>query len=159
MAKSAATIGSLLVMTAALSGCASTSGPNEAGGTIVGSGLGALTGGLVGGALGGSGGAVVGAVTGGVLGGVTGNAIGRDLDERDRQLAMDAEMGAFETGRRRPWRGARGTYGYVEPGPEYVDATPLLRTHIANLRRKLQAGSERPRFIRTDSGIGYRFAG
>jgi two-component system KDP operon response regulator KdpE len=42
-------------------------------------------------------------------------------------------------------------------GPEYVDATPLLRTHIANLRRKLQAGSDRPRFIRTDSGIGYRF--
>jgi two-component system KDP operon response regulator KdpE len=42
-------------------------------------------------------------------------------------------------------------------GPEFVDATPLLRTHIANLRRKLQAGTDRPRFIRTDSGIGYRF--
>jgi two-component system KDP operon response regulator KdpE len=42
-------------------------------------------------------------------------------------------------------------------GPEYVDATPLLRTHIANLRRKLQRGAERSRFIRTDSGIGYRF--
>jgi two-component system KDP operon response regulator KdpE len=43
-------------------------------------------------------------------------------------------------------------------GPEYADATPLLRTHIANLRRKLQGGAERPRFIRTDAGIGYRFA-
>ena len=43
-------------------------------------------------------------------------------------------------------------------GPEYADATPLLRTHIANLRRKLQVGEERQRFIRTDSGIGYRFA-
>jgi len=43
-------------------------------------------------------------------------------------------------------------------GPEYADATPLLRTHIANLRRKLHAGAERPRFIRTDSGIGYRFS-
>ena len=42
-------------------------------------------------------------------------------------------------------------------GPEYADATPLLRTHIANLRRKLQRGAERPRFIRTDAGIGYRF--
>ena len=42
-------------------------------------------------------------------------------------------------------------------GPEYADATPLLRTHIANLRRKLEVGAERPRFIRTDSGIGYRF--
>ena len=43
-------------------------------------------------------------------------------------------------------------------GPEYCDATPLLRTHIANLRRKLHAGAERPRFIRTDSRIGYRFS-
>jgi two-component system, OmpR family, KDP operon response regulator KdpE len=43
-------------------------------------------------------------------------------------------------------------------GPEYADATPLLRTHIANLRRKLQVGDGHPRFIRTDSGIGYRFA-
>jgi two-component system, OmpR family, KDP operon response regulator KdpE len=42
-------------------------------------------------------------------------------------------------------------------GPEYDDATSLLRTHIANLRRKLQASGERPRFIRTDAGIGYRF--
>ena len=44
-------------------------------------------------------------------------------------------------------------------GPEYADATPLLRTHIANLRRKLAGRAERPRFIRTDSGIGYRFTG
>jgi two-component system KDP operon response regulator KdpE len=44
-------------------------------------------------------------------------------------------------------------------GSQYADATPLLRTHIANLRRKLQS-VERPRsFIRTDSGIGYRFSG
>jgi two-component system, OmpR family, KDP operon response regulator KdpE len=42
-------------------------------------------------------------------------------------------------------------------GPEHADATPLLRTHIANLRRKLQGGAGRRSFIRTDSGIGYRF--
>jgi two-component system, OmpR family, KDP operon response regulator KdpE len=44
-------------------------------------------------------------------------------------------------------------------GPEYADATPVLRTHIANLRSKLQAGRPEPRLIRTDSGIGYRFNG
>jgi two-component system, OmpR family, KDP operon response regulator KdpE len=44
-------------------------------------------------------------------------------------------------------------------GPEYADATPLLRTHIANLRRKLHEGSGHARFIRTDAGIGYRFSG
>jgi two-component system KDP operon response regulator KdpE len=43
-------------------------------------------------------------------------------------------------------------------GPQYEDATPLLRTHIANLRRKLDAGDRRRSFIRTDSGIGYRFS-
>jgi two-component system KDP operon response regulator KdpE len=44
-------------------------------------------------------------------------------------------------------------------GPEYAHATPVLRTHIANLRSKLQVGEHRRRFIRTDSGIGYRFSG
>jgi len=43
-------------------------------------------------------------------------------------------------------------------GPEYADATPLLRTHIANLRRKLHDDGPQ-RFIRTESGIGYRFSG
>jgi two-component system KDP operon response regulator KdpE len=42
-------------------------------------------------------------------------------------------------------------------GPEYADATPLLRTHIANLRRKLAGGDVQRHFIRTDSGVGYRF--
>jgi two-component system KDP operon response regulator KdpE len=42
-------------------------------------------------------------------------------------------------------------------GPEYLDATPLLRTHIANLRRKLVTSDGRRHFIRTDSGVGYRF--
>ncbi|MCW3028838.1 MAG: response regulator transcription factor [Solirubrobacterales bacterium] len=43
-------------------------------------------------------------------------------------------------------------------GPEYADATPVLRTHIANLRAKLQTGDQDRRLIRTDSGIGYRFS-
>ena len=42
-------------------------------------------------------------------------------------------------------------------GPEHADATPLLRTHIANLRGKLGGGEGRRSFIRTDAGIGYRF--
>ncbi|HEY0516701.1 MAG TPA: response regulator transcription factor [Solirubrobacteraceae bacterium] len=42
-------------------------------------------------------------------------------------------------------------------GPEHTDATPLLRTHIANLRGKLGGAADRRSFIRTDAGIGYRF--
>jgi two-component system, OmpR family, KDP operon response regulator KdpE len=42
-------------------------------------------------------------------------------------------------------------------GPAYSDDTATLRTHIANLRRKIEPGGER-RYIRTDAGVGYRFA-
>jgi two-component system KDP operon response regulator KdpE len=43
-------------------------------------------------------------------------------------------------------------------GPGYADDTQVLRAHIANLRRKIEP-AEGPRFIRTESGVGYRFAG
>ncbi len=44
-------------------------------------------------------------------------------------------------------------------GPEYADATSVLRTHIANLRGKIEGPDRTRRLIRTDSGIGYRFTG
>jgi two-component system KDP operon response regulator KdpE len=57
-------------------------------------------------------------------------------------------------------------------GPAYGDDIRTLRTHIANLRHKIEpreGGAEavggspgahgRPRYIRTDPGVGYRFAG
>jgi two-component system, OmpR family, KDP operon response regulator KdpE len=48
-------------------------------------------------------------------------------------------------------------------GPEYVDDIQPLRTHIARLRAKIEpdgeAGAGGPRFIVTDPGVGYRFAG
>jgi two-component system KDP operon response regulator KdpE len=43
-------------------------------------------------------------------------------------------------------------------GPNAVEDTQALRTHIANLRRKIEPPGERPRYIRTDPGVGYRFA-
>jgi two-component system KDP operon response regulator KdpE len=39
-------------------------------------------------------------------------------------------------------------------GPEYASDTAVLRTHVANLRRKIGSAH-----IRTDPGVGYRFAG
>ncbi len=44
-------------------------------------------------------------------------------------------------------------------GPAYADDTRVLRTHIANLRRKIEPPGEPPRYIRTDPGVGYRFVG
>ena len=44
-------------------------------------------------------------------------------------------------------------------GPGFQDDTQVLRVHIANLRRKIEPGGGAPRLIRTDPGVGYRFAG
>ena len=43
-------------------------------------------------------------------------------------------------------------------GPEWGDDTQVLRTHIASLRRKTEPPGK-PRYIRTESGVGYRFVG
>jgi two-component system, OmpR family, KDP operon response regulator KdpE len=44
-------------------------------------------------------------------------------------------------------------------GPAYADDVRTLRTHIANLRRKIEPDEGGERLIRTDPGVGYRFAG
>jgi two-component system KDP operon response regulator KdpE len=52
-------------------------------------------------------------------------------------------------------------------GAAYADDTATLRTHVANLRRKLEAplpgeGADAPpapRLIRTETGVGYRLVG
>jgi len=41
-------------------------------------------------------------------------------------------------------------------GPQYANDTQALRSHIANLRRKIEPGGE-PHYIRTDARVGYRF--
>jgi two-component system KDP operon response regulator KdpE len=43
-------------------------------------------------------------------------------------------------------------------GAAYADDTATLRTHIANLRRKIEPPGGERRYIRTDAGVGYRFA-
>jgi two-component system KDP operon response regulator KdpE len=43
-------------------------------------------------------------------------------------------------------------------GPGYADDTAVLRTHVANLRRKVEQAGGPPRIIRTDPGVGYRFS-
>ena len=46
-----------------------------------------------------------------------GGSAGARLPEADRTEALAAETGAIESGHRRSWKGAKGVYGYVEPGP------------------------------------------
>jgi two-component system, OmpR family, KDP operon response regulator KdpE len=44
-------------------------------------------------------------------------------------------------------------------GPAYAEDVQALRTHIARLRAKIEPHTGAPRFVVTDPGIGYRFAG
>jgi DNA-binding response OmpR family regulator len=44
-------------------------------------------------------------------------------------------------------------------GPEYVGDAQYLKVFIRRLRRKLGDDADRPRYIQTQWGIGYRFAG
>ena len=84
---------------------------------------GAVIGGILGSQMGRGKGSVVGGVLGAVAGGVIGHEIGRSLDERDRRLARQAELDAFERGTSHQpvrWRNPdNGRYGEVVPGPSY----------------------------------------
>lgn len=42
-------------------------------------------------------------------------------------------------------------------GPSYAEQTQYLRVFVAQLRKKIEQDPNRPRFIITESGVGYRF--
>ena len=42
-------------------------------------------------------------------------------------------------------------------GPEYGQETEYLRVYIGRLRQKIEPDSARPRYLRTERGIGYSF--
>lgn len=41
-------------------------------------------------------------------------------------------------------------------GPQYINETHYLRVHMATLRQKLEAEVGRPRYLVTETGVGYR---
>ena len=43
-------------------------------------------------------------------------------------------------------------------GPEYGDEGHYLHVYVARLRRKLEPDPERPRYLITEPGVGYRFS-
>lgn len=42
-------------------------------------------------------------------------------------------------------------------GPSYVESSHYLRIYVGHLRQKLEADPTQPRFILTETGVGYRF--
>jgi two-component system KDP operon response regulator KdpE len=41
-------------------------------------------------------------------------------------------------------------------GPEYVHETHYLRSYVAQVRAKLERDPSRPKYLLTESGVGYR---
>ncbi len=85
--------------------------------------LGGVAGGIVGNQIGKGRGNVLATVAGAVVGGIIGSEIGRKLDDRDRQLAMEAEYDALErgsSGAPRKWTNPEnGRYGEIVPSKPY----------------------------------------
>lgn len=95
--------------------------------------LGGVAGGLIGNQFGKGAGNVVATVAGATIGGLVGSEVGRSLDERDRQLAREAEYEALERGNSgvaRQWRNPdNGRYGEVVPSKPYKRGTADCRDY------------------------------
>ncbi|MGE0627350.1 MAG: RT0821/Lpp0805 family surface protein [Hyphomicrobiaceae bacterium] len=137
-----------LVVTAALTlaGCSGPGyGPKQDQGLVAG----AVAGGVLGSQIGRGKGAVVGTVLGAVAGGIIGSEIGRSLDERDRELARQAELDALDrgqSGRRFAWRNPdNGRHGEIVPGPAFRrgprDCREFTHTVYIDGRRQAMRGT------------------
>ncbi len=133
-----AAAGAALIGILALGACAPQGmGPRQEVGIVSGALLGGTAGHLIGRGDGNS--ILAGALLGGIIGGV----IGADLDEQDRQRAMQAEFRALDTGRPMTWRGdRRDVRGEVIPGPSFSEGRQFCReyTHTIYIGGRPQEG-------------------
>jgi surface antigen len=115
-----------LAATLLFTGCAN----NQDGGTVVG----AIAGGIIGNQFGKGSGKVAATLAGAVVGGIVGNEIGRSLDQRDRELARQAEYDAWERGPpRQPvrWRNPdNGRYGEIVAEDYYYRGPSRCRDFV-----------------------------
>jgi hypothetical protein len=44
-------------------------------------------------------------------------------------------------------------------GPSYLEQSQYLRVFVRQLRKKIEDNHDQPKFIITESGVGYRFVG
>jgi two-component system, OmpR family, KDP operon response regulator KdpE len=44
-------------------------------------------------------------------------------------------------------------------GPGYINQSQYLRVYVAQLRKKIEYDPNRPMYLLTESGVGYRFIG
>jgi surface antigen len=61
-----------------------------------------------------------------LVGGLMAGPLGQSLTDADREKGWTAEIAALEGSKRASWRGDKGSFGFVEPGP----ASGSCRTYI-----------------------------
>jgi len=114
----------MAVAASLLAGCSQDTGPNQAGGTLVG----AAAGGLIGSQFGGGSGKLAATGLGVLIGGLIGNKVGKAMDDNDKAKAMQAQQAAYaapvgqqivwnnpdngHSGAITPVRDGRDQYGY-----------------------------------------------
>ncbi len=106
-------------------------GPGNKQGT--GTVLGAVAGGAAGAAIGGKDNRIPGVAIGALAGGLLGNLIGADMDERDRQLATQAQYRALEygqAGQAMDWNNPSNQHrGQIVPGTPYQQGSSYCRPY------------------------------
>lgn len=101
-------------------------GSRQEGGTVIG----AVAGGIIGNQFGSGAGRALATAAGVVVGGIIGSEIGRDMDERDRQAALEAEYRALEEDEESRWRNEEsGHYGYIKPRRSYSREGSVCREY------------------------------
>ena len=126
-----------ILMIAILPAFAAACGPGNKQGT--GTVVGAVAGGATGAAIAGGNGsrAVAGAAVGAVVGGILGNEIGRQMDERDRQMAAAAEYQAMEYGQPgapTQWDNPASQHrGQIVPGKPYQQGNLYCRAYTRTI--------------------------
>lgn len=108
-----------------LSGCGP-AGSRQEGGTVVG----AVAGGIIGSQFGSGAGRALATIGGAVVGGIIGSEIGKDLDERDRRYALEAEYRALEEDDEEEWTNQEsGHRGRIKPRRSYKQAGRVCREY------------------------------
>lgn len=111
---SAVLAGALLV------GCSSNTGPNQAGGTLIG----AAAGGLIGSQFGSGSGKLAATGVGVLLGALAGNQIGKQMDQEDQRRALAAQQAAYSApvGQQIVWNNPNnGHSGVITPVRDGTD--------------------------------------
>jgi len=114
-------VSSLAVAASLLAGCSQDTGPNQAGGTLVG----AAAGGLIGSQFGSGSGKLAATGLGVLIGGLLGNKIGKSMDDQDKARALQAQQAAYSApvGQQIVWNNPdNGHSGTITPVRDGRDA-------------------------------------